>query len=191
MTPAQARLIEHALERLAVVSGSLLLTPTVTLDRFATGLFHAGGSRRLEVSIGHPLWPATLAHEIGHVEQLIAGRYASGHSWDLLHRHLTGQQGIDRRALLRAVRTIQACELDAEKHAIELIRAFRVRLDVREYARHANEYLWKHEIARRTGVWPGVNLATLCPVTLITARDFGKPPQEFESAARTHTIKRR
>lgn len=179
MTPAEIALIEHALERLEVVSGSLELVPTTHLDRFSIGYFHER-SRRVVVAVGRDMWPATLAHELGHVEQMIAGEYAAAWPWHVFGEHLARRPTKPRR-LLSAVRTMQRCEHDAERHALALIRAFGLEVDREEYARQANGYLWKHEVARRTGFWSGAAVYALCPSRLIPLSEIGRVPPNVES----------
>lgn len=180
MTPSVGRLIDHAIERLSVVSGSLLLMPA-----------HEAGDARgkwnettavLEVAVGDDDWPLVLAHEIGHVEQTIEKLSFASTAWWTFNRWTdTNVTDIPPRRLLTATRTIQRCEHDAERRAIDLIKAFDLG-DHAEYAREANADLWRYEFARLSRKWPkGYGAAALCPTRLIPESRFSKIPHDVAS----------
>lgn len=180
MTPAAALLIDHAIDRLAVVSGSLLLMPSAKVGD-ARGVWDEP-AMTLKVAMGDPDWPLVLAHEIGHVEQTIEKLSFPSSAWWTFNRWTdTNATDIPPRRLLAATRTIQRCEHDAERRAIELIKAYGLG-DVAEYARQANADLWRYEFARLSRRWPMLNGApTLCPPKLIRESAFSKIPDNVAS----------
>ena len=180
-TPAGARLISYALDRLSVVSGSLVLAPAQRVGGLTVGVYDCT-ERNLTIAVGNPQWLGVLAHEIGHVEQEIEGLYPSGASWVIFDRWLEKPTTtIAPRTLLRAVREIQHCEHDAERRALRLIRDMKLPVDPWEYARQANAYLWGHEFARLYRRWPSTGSA-LCPARLVPLRALRSVPPAVASA---------
>ena len=181
MTPAESRLVTYAMDRLAVVSGELVLTPTTETGDGNIGQFDEQ-SRRMIVAIGRSDWCGVLAHELGHVEQLIDGRFSDGNAWAIADGWLENNKAVNTKILNNAINYIQRCEHDAEKHAIKLCKLFKVGLDFPDYIRKANAYLWAWEGARRYGRWPHSAVHTLCPSRLIPLKALSVLPQEVESA---------
>lgn len=182
MTPAEGRLVSYAIDRLAVVSGQLLLTPTSRVGEFSyLGSFNEE-TRHLEVATGTPGWSGVLAHELGHVEQMIAKKFVhGGTAIETFDSHLAGKS-VPARKLLRATRLIQRMELDAERYATFLIKDFKLPVDLDDYIRSANSYILSWEWARRHGRWHKSSASGLCRNRLITERQFGQLTQEQESA---------
>jgi hypothetical protein len=144
------------------------------------GEFHEG-TRRLAVAIGDPDWSGVLAHELGHVEQLIEKTFAKiGPAQDVFDKHIHGHPQ-PPRTLLRATRALQRMEMDAERHALRLIHEFNLPVDVLRYVKSANAYVLGFEWARRHGRWPN-SAWPLCPAKLISERQFGRLTPELESA---------
>lgn len=181
MTPSESRLVTYAMDRLAVVSGELTLTPTTSIGGNNIGQFDED-SRKLMVAVGLPDWCGVLAHELGHVEQFIDGRFPDGTAWSIVDSWLEDNQAVNTKVLNESINYIQRCEHDAERHAIRLCRSFKLPLDMPDYIRKANAYLWAWEGARRYGRWPASAVSTLCPPRLIPLKALSVLPQEVESA---------
>lgn len=180
MHQAEAALVEHAVSRLAVVSGELVLAPAHRVGNGSLGEFD-DSSRMLVVGCSNADWSAILAHELGHVEQLINGTFSHvGEAQDVFEAHLNGK-AVPSRKLRRATRTLQKMELDAERHAVRLIDLFDLPVDRLMYVKAANAYVWSFEWARRHGTWP-YSAWPLCPHKLITERDLCRLSPELESA---------
>ena len=181
MHQAEAKLVGYAIDRLAVVSGELVLAPTARIGDGRLGEFDEA-SRRLVVATGCPDWSGVLAHELGHVEQLIENRYTKaygGHQTNF-DTFLSGG-AVKPRALLMSVRYLQRMELDAERHAMRLIDQFGLPVDRLRYIKSANAYVLSFEWARRHGRWPH-SAWPLCHHRLITERSLHKISPEVESA---------
>ena len=184
LPPGASRLVDYALERLALAEGSLELIPHKTfgsIDDKRVGEW-APDERRLTIAFDRSDWFYTLAHELGHVEQTLSGRFKLGGSaWDIFDNWLAAKTKISDRQILCAVRAIQRCEHDAERHALSLIRAFDLP-GSEAYAQEANAYLWKHEIARKTRKWfASKDSLAVCPKTLIPLKALGTVPTSVES----------
>jgi hypothetical protein len=176
----EAALVDYAMDRLAAVSGDLVLAPTHRIRAINLGEFEED-SRRLTVAVSAPDWSGVLAHELGHVEQFLDKRYAkAGDHQHRFDKYLAGQE-VKPRALLSSVRYLQRMELDAERHAVCLIDRFALPVDRLRYIKSANAYVLAFEWARRHGRWPG-SAWPLCHHRLITERDLGRLSPEVESA---------
>jgi hypothetical protein len=180
MHPAEAALVDYAINRLAVVSGELVLTPTHRVGNGSLGEF-AEQERTLSVACGNTYWSGVLAHELGHVEQLIEGRFIYvGEAQELFNKHIEGGT-VNSRKLLRATRSLQRMELDAERYAVSLIDHFNLPIDRLMYIKSANAYVLSFEWARKHGAWP-YSAWPLCSHKLITEKQLNKISPELESA---------
>ncbi len=159
--------------------------------------FHLGATRRsgnvgyfddkrkfLFVAADEADWLTTLAHEYGHMTQWIEGRFG----WDpraedadsRFEEWLVGKHpDYSARRVLRLVRAIQRCELDAERRALHLARRWHLTPDVIALARSGNANVWRYEVARQISTWPKNADATIeekLPDRLMSVRMIGKPP---------------
>jgi len=177
--PDVVGLLAHIIPQLEALKVKIIMRPTEFVYGDSLGYWDPGLSV-IEISIHDPgMWPTVLAHEYGHVLQNLAGRFLDQAPWDVFSEFLkTGKS--DARALKRAVRCIQAAELEAERTALSLARMFSL-CDEEDYIRKANDYIFKHEFARRHGFWPkesGFQATT--PKKLISASAFAQIPRESE-----------
>ena len=180
MIAAEAAIVTFTVLRLSALGGALQLV-THEMPDGEVGNFDEH-TRVLSVSMTRPDWSAVLAHELAHVEQALRGERSRSQAWELWNAWLRGRSQ-SPKALLHATREIQRHELAAERFAVRCIRRFSLPVDGVEYTREANAYVWKHELARRTGQWPLVNVSALCPTRLIALREIGRVPKHVESAA--------
>lgn len=113
--------------------------------------------RRIEVSIQEHDWLLTLAHEHAHFRQWREGLFPSiwpndgpverFEAWMEKKAILTG------RGLTSTVRLIQRCELDAERRAVKMIRAYGLTNDLTSYLKRAWCNVMGYEFARRHKTW--------------------------------------
>jgi len=117
--------------------------------------------RIIRVARGHPHWLGTLLHEYAHFRQWVeqpahvynADNAAACIVHDYLHRGKTVAPAVLRKAFAR----VMAFERDAEMRAMKIAKAKGLPIDVEEYARHANLYIYSHHLMRDTGRWREVN----------------------------------
>lgn len=140
--------------------------------------------RFLFVSVAESDWLTTLAHEFGHLLQWTEGRFGfTPRSEDVDARFEEWLDGkhprYSARRVLRLVRAIQRCELDAERRAIRLARRWRLTTDFDAVIKSANANVWRYEVARQIRTWPSNTDETMesqLPARLMSVRMIGKPP---------------
>lgn len=146
-------------------------------------------SSRIAVCVHREDWTTVLAHEISHLLQDKEGKWpdltdADYNAW------LEGKKRVPARKLLALTRRIQRSELDCERRALRLIREFGLCEDPGRYVQGACAYVWSYEYGRRyRSIWydHGIEmmdhpeLLALLPRRLMSVRDIGKIPPEFEA----------
>lgn len=172
----QARCAEHGV--------SLVLLPKKHTRDGDVGVFD-DKALRLTVCAAREDWLPILAHECAHLNQwaeradvFMACREDDWKDYD---DALAGSRRLTPRALVGVTRRIQRVELDAERRALRMIRAYKLTPDVRAYTRGANYDVWRYEIARRLGRWPEAHdeAVKLMPDRLMRASRIGDPPADF------------
>jgi hypothetical protein len=141
-------------------------------------------TRVLYVAVANDNWPMILAHELGHLQQFVAGhplwKEAATHHFE---EWLAGKKRIPGPKLLSLTRAIQRLELDAERRALVMARKWGLTEDRGGYAQRANFYILCHEVARITGIWPTADklphyeaLVASMPSHLVNRKLLGKLP---------------
>lgn len=177
--------LEHAAARCTANGVALTLVPRVTTKFGDLGEFDHE-RRRLAVCVNDSGWLTTLAHELSHMDQWIAGgrvwvdvcgtpdAYTEFDAW------LSGKRRVGPRALISLVRRIQRCELDAERRTLRAIRRFGLG-DVKAYSKRANYDVWRYEAARVLKRWPDdpTEAVAQMPERLMRADEIGRLPVGF------------
>jgi len=106
----------------------------------------------LSVARDSPQWFETLIHEYCHMQQHLEGmdwfQPGATSAWNRYYAWCT-QSAKWRESLILDTRFIQLCELDAERRALAIMRRYRFpTIDIDEYARGANSYVYEHEAQR-------------------------------------------
>lgn len=126
-------------------------------------------------------WFQCLIHEFAHFHQSLENKWISKREesyFDLFPKWIDGSIELSKYKLLKTVRTIQECELDAETRALGFLDKYKFEsLCYETYAASANVYLMEHEAARRTRKWPKTsifdsNILDVVPNTLISRLDI-------------------
>ncbi len=142
--------------------------------------------RVLYVAALNAKWPSTLAHELGHLEQRSEGLFLD-YDQGPLQRHVDGE-AVKPAELRRSVRNVQRCELDAERRALHLVRDFHLTMDINQYVKDSNAYVWSFDLRMRyrtrwaPGQFPSLTYNHLLPDKLMRVRDISKIEPELEWA---------
>jgi hypothetical protein len=132
-------------------------------------------------------WPMLLAHETGHLEQMMD----KAHQWDVdylarFESWYMGKRRMKAANVLIACRAVQKMELDAERRAVRFAKKFHLTDDIAKYIRGANLYIWRYEVARRLGRWPEYadaleTVEAAMPDKLMRVTDIDNPPAIMEA----------
>jgi hypothetical protein len=92
-------------------------------------------------------WLSILIHESSHLDQWIEDKFhwekwTHGHT--LFFQWLLEKKIVKREVLLESVQDVIALELDCEKRAIAKIKKYNLPINLEEYCRKANAYLFSH-----------------------------------------------
>jgi hypothetical protein len=171
--------LEHVQKRCADYGVSLVLVPRALTRAGDLGEFD-DKKKRLVVCVNDAHWLTTLAHEDAHLGQWIDGSFGDDGAYEAFDAWLGGRLKPTARGLLSTVRTIQRCELDAERRALRTIRRFGI-ADAKEYARTANFHVWQYEASRKLGRWIESSPARVqtMPDRLMRVADIGRLPEGF------------
>lgn len=117
-------------------------------------------SRTLAVGIKKPqkFWVRVLVHEFSHFLQWIEDSpiwLESVDVWDNVNlwSWLDGKEEHSKEEIREAVDIIQLLEQDCDKRAVELIKEFKLPIDLDEYIRCSNAYVLFYNIVERDRTW--------------------------------------
>lgn len=153
--------------------------------KMAGGFCHK--DKKLTVAIKHEGWFEVFLHEFSHLQQSIEKLWITEgeeQHFDLFPQWLAGKIELSPSKLETSTRTIQECELDAERRAVKSIKKYKFpSINLEYYIRTANVYILMHEAARITRrwsnkcLWENHGMNDLVPKTLI--RRIDKLPPKF------------
>jgi hypothetical protein len=116
----------------------------VKLGGFKCGGWFDGEDRELVCSMKHDKGLALLAHEFSHFHQWAE----NSDIWDLASRknsHSAMHEWIEGKQIRDIKKHIAICrdlEVDAEKRAVKMIKKYNLPIDIDEYIRGANAYIY-------------------------------------------------
>lgn len=147
-------------------------------------------NKKLTCCVSNPLWLGVLAHELSHLHQWVKQTpiwvKSVEEDSDSVYEEWMNGKDLSASALNKTIKNIQACEQDAERRALKLIKDYGL-VDPQIYTRSANMYVWKYEFARRHRKWvrtdhldSGTFKDVVPDSQLINARSFKKLPEALE-----------
>jgi hypothetical protein len=105
-------------------------------------------SRKLAVATGDPDWVGTFAHEASHMDQFVDGsEYWTDDldgAYEVLVLATESPDKVSQEELKDALNKIVLLEADCERRTIEKIKQYKLPVDLEDYARKANAYLYWH-----------------------------------------------
>lgn len=163
--PPEYRSFLNNLKRRCKYNGiKLILSPSdsVLVDEFDK--CHSGGywyeaTKTLAVATSKPIerWFPILVHESCHMDQWLSNdpRIAS---WDKacldFFEWLDSGKMLNRTQLNNVVKLMIELELDCERRAVEKIRKAGLPINISEYIRKANTYLYSYTLIPDYKIWP-------------------------------------
>lgn len=152
--PIESEFLSRAIQKAESAGFRVMFKPTTNLipREVVRGLFYQH-AKQIVIAARDPEWFHVFLHEFCHLEQLLEGLWSSHREyvcWELLDAWFSGKRELRADHLTRCVRTIQACELDAEKRAARYIRKYKFpSISLDEHIRSANVYVLSYEAKRR------------------------------------------
>ena len=161
------------------------------------GLFD---EQSLKVAIGGPQksWVPVFVHEYSHFRQYIEDA-AVWKRWhrskiDLLAWAADPTEKATSAQLDRSTRVYQELEQDCDRRAVEEIEKHQLPVDLEDYIRKSNVYIWFYNIVRTHRSWYDKapydcpEIVALAPSTFIRKEDYGRMPRRFESLVVQHAV---
>lgn len=199
-------LIQHIISECEIHSIELRLIndSVITSEGSPCGGLFSHVDRRLTVAVADSDWVRFLAHEFGHMQQAIDGLF--GMSLDPLYKEpnvddpyialdewLSGDRELSDKALKKHISYILACEMDADKRAVDLLTEHAI-YPAEQYIQEANLTLYAYAYAYKHRRWvlPPMNarMRKLVPKRFCqTAVEYLEIPTPLERAM-TATSKR-
>lgn len=146
------------------------------------------GTRELVIATGNSKWFETLLHEYCHFCQFVEESkvyrnycLAKG-KWHAWANKTVEIENKDKRWHFIAVRNL---ELDCERRVIKLIKKYNLPVDINDYCRKANVYLfdYKYRDLTRTPLRFINNfskLHSIIPAKLLRNKDYDKLPKKYK-----------
>lgn len=112
---------------------------------------YLSGDKVLTVTTSNPNWKQTLLHEYQHFKQEELDLWTTEEEcllWPVWDSWVKKKANYPKNKVLKACRTIQACELDCEKRTVKFMKDNHLPFDVDRYTRIANVYILSYEASR-------------------------------------------
>lgn len=167
-TPVDANMFLQFLKQECDNSGVKYLFPETaevsypgSENMMVSGYFADKPEPLLACAIGKPVeqWFEILVHESCHMDQWIEqgevwdDLYLNGHDCDKeMDEWLSGKEFTEEEAAY-FIRIMQTLEIDCEKRAIEKIKHLNLSIDITNYIKKANSYLFFYTVMLQTKKW--------------------------------------
>lgn len=146
---------DHKINLVLSPSKSVVLSET---DEFGCSGFFDDGSRSLVVACGKPIeqWVPILVHESCHLDQ-----FAEDPNWRSwtdaycgLWGWLDGEVMLNNAQVQKLIETVIFVEWDCERRSIEKIKKLKLPINISDYCRKANSYLYSYKVMYQYKVFP-------------------------------------
>lgn len=184
----------------------ILSLETATIGKNQISGYFDDGSKELLVCINEPNWIETLVHEFCHFLQFKEqdpiytsldqdGSNYISELWDWLDGKL---EFISTKRKNEAFRKIIAMELDCERRSVEMIKRFKLPVNLEDYEYVAFVYIHFYNFCKKYRTWfsDGVSVADIVEISDLENKykisldgDFRKLPPEFEEIFKKYTKK--
>jgi len=132
-------------------------------DHIGCGGFFNEDPLVLSVGIGKPVerWAPIFIHEYCHFRQWVEKepKYIALYRDDkpdideVVNEWLEGQRRVRKRDITKYINMIRRMELNCEKRAVKLIRRHRIGINLKDYIRDANAYMYFHSVMLQQKSW--------------------------------------
>lgn len=193
--------IGHVLDVCAVEGFEVEFRPSRRLEKANGDRGHfLLEERKLVVAARAKGWFDVLVHEFSHLLQALEGLWITEEDmdcWVTWSGWLEDGMDFSPEEVEYAVRTIQACERDAERRVLAFAREYGFpTINLEAYAKGANIYLLNYEAARRVRAWPASRpvffrnkqVLDLVPSSLLRSR-YDKLPVGYLDLFKAHCTK--
>ena len=198
--PVEQRYVEHIIDQCREEGIAIRTKPTRTLSKRMKCTAWFDGNA-ICIARRNKYWFELFLHEFSHLRQKIektiwfapnASRY-----WATFEDWISGKINPTEDRLLECVRFIQQCEQDCEKRVVALAAEFKFpSIEIDDYIKGANSYVWEYEAARLTRKWGDRRLPYRVPAIkesmpsrFIREDQFGKLPDGYLVNFVRHCVK--
>lgn len=149
----------------------VILAPTayVRADRLPCSGFYASAEGLIKCAVNRPVtsWLPVLVHETCHMDQDIEQCYEWVHCFDNtgdrthdFFEWLNGNMELTTRRLNFVTALARDLELDCEKRAVRKIKKYNLPLNIEEYIKKANSYVFSYNYMKESRKWVSVSKET-------------------------------
>lgn len=132
---------------------------------------------------------ATLVHEFNHVCQFIQvpkdlyphGTKEAGERYERWEQWINHETELSETEADQLTREAARFEWDCEERSIQMIKVMDLPINIQEYTKSANSYVFSYTLLRKYRKWystPPSKIPELCNMVPTTLVDFGVPPPE-------------
>lgn len=119
--------------------------------------FFDDANRVLSVATEDEDWLGTLAHEASHMDQFIDGSEYWNEdldgAYEVWMEAMENPEAVSDEDFKAALNTVILLEADCERRAVEKIKKYNLPVDVEDYCRKANAYLYFHTAMLKYRKW--------------------------------------
>jgi hypothetical protein len=174
--------------------------PFIMCDGLKVSGYFDNGRLSLHVALKNPIWFEILVHEYGHFRQWIefckvwAKYEREVKKWDdwVIKKAEMSKERIDRE--FKIVRNL---ELDCEKRSVELIKQFNLPIDVKNYIKGANTYIYFYAFVRKNRKWYNKKspykvkeIFDMMPAKFLEPHEYNTMPKGYEEAVEKYCFKK-
>lgn len=163
-----------------------------------SGFFSESG--KLDVAAKNRSWFGIFVHEYGHFRQWIEYCPVWKHydrtvkKWD---DWVARKVDMSKERIQIEFKAVRDLELDCEKRAVEMMKQFNLPIDIKEYIKGANAYIFFHAYVQKNRQWCDKKspykvqaILDLMPTKFLKNHEYNKMPPGFEELITKHCVKR-
>lgn len=167
----------------------------IDCDGLRVGGFFAEADGIILVAGANPRWFSILIHEYGHflqwVEKCRVGKTFNRH-WRAWDGWLKDDRKLSKRVLHTKFLAVRNFELDCEKRAVELIKRYKLPINIQSYIQDANCYMFFYAYVKKHRIWPQKRIPMLIKHTMpkhfLKANEYNTMPVEYEMLITKHCV---
>ena len=154
-------------------------------------------SKKLHVARNSPIWLSVLVHEYCHflqwendvsVWKKFEKNYKHWETWVDKRKNLSEKQ-LNKEFL--AVRNL---ELDCEKRAVKIIKKYKLPINVKDYIKNANSYIYFYSYVKKFRTWCKLapykvqQILDVMPTKFLTNAQYNRVPSQYCDLVNKHCI---
>lgn len=106
---------------------------------------------------------------------------------------LNGKRNLNKKDLHIRFLAIRNLELDCERRTVELIRKYKLPVNIEKYIQDANAYMYFYAYIKKHRIWPNkkipMTIKNKMPIRFLKkANDYNIMPEEFEHLMTKHCV---